>query len=137
MSNPNGGVYGSDEPRHEGSGRRLSGVMIVVEASVVVVGVGVKNRGHKDTVYALTAIGGAAAASTEGAGVVGGNEVLDERKKELRPRSNLSDSSCSGEVGNWTGDTQKKQVYSPRELEVPDQKRGRRKQEGGRKNLDL
>ena len=36
MSSPHGGVYGIDEPRHADLDRRLSGAMIVGEASVSV-----------------------------------------------------------------------------------------------------
>lgn len=114
MSNPNGGVYWSDEPRHGDLGRRLSGVMTVVEASALVAGVDARIRGHMDMVYALTVIGDAAAgaaASTEDVGVVAGNGDFDERRKELKPRWNLNDSSHLEEVGNWAKETQKKQAY--------------------------
>lgn len=114
--------------------------MIAVEASAVVAGVDGRIRGHKGMVYALVVIGDVvvgAAASTGAAEVVAENEEFDERRKESRRRSNLSDSSRHGEADSWTEGTQKKQVCSRRELEVPEQKRGRRKQESGRRNSDL
>lgn len=140
MSNPNGGVYGSDEPRHGGLDRRLNGEMIVVGASAVVTVADERTPGHRNMVYVSTVIGGAvvdAAVSIEDVVAVAGNELLDERRKGLTPRSNLGDSSRLWGADNWTKETQKKQVYLPRELEVPEQMRGRRKQENGRKNSDL
>jgi hypothetical protein len=83
--NLSGGVYGNDEPRHGDSDRRLSCVMIVVEASAMVVGVDGKIPSYRDMIHALARIGDAAvgaAADTEFVGVVAGNEGFDERRKE-------------------------------------------------------
>jgi hypothetical protein len=133
MSSPHGDVYGIDEPRHADSDRRLSGVMIAVEASVVVgMGADVWSPGRMDAIHALRVIGGAAAVgagtNTEDAEVVGGNGGFDERRKGLRPKLNWIDSSHVGEVGKWEKRTQRKQMYSPKERVDPEQKRGRQKQ---------
>lgn len=90
MSNPNEVVCGIDEARHGDLVQRLGDAMIGVEASVVVVAADVWSLGHRDTVDASTVIGDVvdAGTSTEGAGVVVENEGFDERRKELRRRSN-------------------------------------------------
>ena len=140
MSNRNGGVCGSDEPRHGNLDRRLSGEMIVVGASAAVAGEDVRILRHKDMVYASRAIADAAvgaAVSIENAGAVAENGLFGERRKELTRRSNWGDSSQFWEVGNWTRDTQKKRECLPGGLEDPEQKREHRKQEGGKRNLDL
>lgn len=85
MSNPSGDVYGNDEARHGDSDRRLSYVMIVVEASGMVAGVDARTPSYNYMIHALGVIGDAAvgaAANTENVGVVAGNEEFDERRTE-------------------------------------------------------
>ena len=138
MSSLHGDVYGIDEPRHADLVRRLSGVMIAVEASAVAADVW--NPDRMDVTHALRVIGGAAVdvgTSTEDAGVVGGNGEFDERRKESRPKLNWTDSNHAGEVGKWEKHTQRKQTYSPKEREDPEQKRGHQRQERDMKNSDL
>ena len=139
MSNLNGGVCESDETRHGDSDQRLSGVMIAVEASAVVVGEDGRNPAHRNMIRASEVVAGVAvgaAVKIEDAGVVAENEVFDEQRKESRLRLSWSDSNPLGGVDNWAKGTQKKQECSPREQEVPEQNRDHRKQESGRKNLD-
>jgi hypothetical protein len=139
MSNPNGDVYGSDEARHGDLARRLNGAMIEVEASAVVAGVDVWSPGRRDRIHSWAVIGvvvGGAAADIEDVGVVAENGAFDERRKALRPRSNWSGSNHVGEVDNWTKNTQRKRMCSRREREVPERKRSRRKQGGGRESSD-
>jgi len=136
MSSPNGGVYGIDEPRHAGLVQRLSGAKIVVGASVVVVAAAdVWIPGHRDMIHALAVIGDAGI-NTEGAGAVAENGLFDEQRRGLRPRLNWADSNHVGEVGMRKEHTQRKQMYSLKERGDPEQKRGLRGQESGRKNLD-
>ena len=137
MSSLHGDVYGIDEPRHGDLVRRLSGVMIAVGASGVVGVAGdVWSPDRMDVTHALREIGGGAGINREGAGAAGGNGGADERRKELRPRLSWTDSSRVGEVGKREKHTQRKQMYSPREREDPEQKRGRQRQERGMKSLD-
>ena len=140
MSSLHGAVFEIDEPRHADLGRRLSGVLIVEVAFVVVVAAGgARSPGHKDMIHALGVVGDAgvgAEINTEDAGVVGENGRVDGRRKELRRKLSWTDSSQVWEVGKPAKDTQRKQMYSPREREDPEQKRGRREQESGMRNLD-
>ena len=108
MSNRNGGVCGSDEPRHGNLDRRLSGGVIVVEASGVVAGQDGWVLDHTDRAHSLRVFGAAAGANTEGVVVVGENEGQDERWKELKRKLSLSDSSRLGRVDSWGKDTQQK-----------------------------
>ena len=134
MSSSHGGVYGIDEPRHGDLVQRLSGVMIAVEASVVEVAADGGSLGHMNMIHALEVIGDAVGTDTEVAEDAGENGGFDERRKELRPKLNWTDSSRVGEVGKWEKDTQRKQMHSPREREDPEQRKGRRRQESGMKN---
>lgn len=139
MSNLSGGVCEKDGARHGDFDRRLSGVVIVVEASAMVVGVDGRNPAHMNMIRASGVIGDVAvgaAVKIEDVGVVAENEVFDERRKELRLRLSWSGSNPLGEVDNWAKGTQKKQECSPKEQEVPGQNRDRREEESGRKNLD-
>lgn len=139
MSNLSGGVCGNDEARHGDFDRRLSGVMIVVEASAAGVGVDGRNPAHMNMIRAsgvTVDVAVVAAAKIEDVGVVAENEVFDERRKESRLRLSWSGSNPLGEVDNWAKGTQKKQECSPREQEVPEQNRDHREEESGRKNLD-
>jgi len=140
MSSPNGDVCGIDEPRHGGLVRRLSGAKIVVEASVmVVVAADVWIPGHRGMIHALAVVGDAAVdagTNTENAGAVAENGGFDERRRELRPRLNWTDSNHVGEVDRQVKHTQRMQMYSPKGREGPGLKRGHQRQESGRKNLD-
>jgi hypothetical protein len=138
MSNPNGGVCGIDEPRHADSVQRLGGVMIAVEASVVAAA-DVLSLGHRDMIDALKVMSDVAVdagANTGDAGVVAENGGFDGWWKELIPRLNWTDSNHVGGVGRREKHTQKEQMWSPGEREDPEQQRGRRGQENGRKSLD-
>lgn len=140
MSSFHGAVFEIDEPRHADLGRRLNGVLIAVVAfAVVVVAVDARSPGHKDMIHALGVAGGAgvgAEINTEDAGVVGENGRFDGRRKGLRRKLSWTDSNLAWEVGKLEKDTQRTQMYSPREREDPEQKRGRREQESGMRNLD-
>ena len=134
VSSLHGDVYGIDEAHHADLDRRLNGVMIAVEASAVVeVAADVWSLDRMDVIHGGGAAVGAGT-STEDAGVVGGNGGFDERRRELRPKLNWIDSNRVGEVGKWGKYTQRKQMYSPREREDPEQKRGRQRQENGMKS---
>lgn len=84
----------------------------------------------------MIGVAAGAGTGTEGAEVVGENGEFDGRRKELRPRWNWTDSSHAGGVGKREKRTQKKQMWSPKEREDPEQKRGRQSQESGRKSSD-
>lgn len=109
MSSQNEGVCGIDEARHADLVQRLGGVM---EASVVAAA-DVWSPGHMDMGRAWTVIGGVAAdagTGTADVGVVAENGVFDGRRKELRPRSNWTDSNRAGWVGKREKRTQRKQM---------------------------
>ena len=109
--------------------------MIAAEASAVVVA-DVGNPGHRNRAGAWTVIAVDAGTDTEGAGVVGESGAFGGRRRELRPRSNWTDSNHAGGVGKWEKRTQREQMWSPKRWEGPEQKRGRQRQESGRKSLD-
>ena len=123
MSSLSEGVYGNDEPRHGNQVRRLNGVMVVVEAFAVVAEEDARCRGHMDKMHALTAVGDAVVGSVTNIGDAGvaENEAFDERRKELRPKPSWSGSNHVWGVDSWEKDTQRKQAYSLRVREVPEQ----------------
>ena len=135
VSSLHGDVYGIDEAHHADLDRRLNGVMIgvVVASAVVEVAADVWSPDRMDAIHDGDAAVGAGT-STEDAEVVGGNGGFDERRRELRPKLNWIDSNRVGEVGKWGKHTQRKQMYSPREREDPEQKRGHQRQENGMKS---
>ena len=138
MSSSHGVVFEIDEPRHADLRRRLSGVMVVAFA-MLVVAVGARGPCHTDTIHASGVMGDAGVGvgiNTVDAGAVGENGRSGERRKESRRKLSWSDSNQVWGAGKLEKHTQRKQMYSPGEQEDPEQKRGRREQESGMRNLD-
>ena len=139
MWNSHGVVFEIDEHRHADLCRRLSGVMIVVVAFAVVAAVDARGPCHTDTTHASGAVGDAGVGvgiNTEDAEVVGESGRSGERRKGSRRKLSWTDSNQVWGAGRLEKHTQKKQMYSPGEREDPEQKRGRREQESGMRNLD-